>query len=124
MLNSVVKWQGKGDYPYVDNWATAKVPNSFDVYGGLPGQSEYYTINKTIVNNDTVKVNYWKAQQVKALPTYGYRPMVGIYRFSDTLVVAISKTLANKQYGDGGAWQIYIKNYKDKLSVKDTIYLK
>jgi hypothetical protein len=124
ILNSVKSWQGHGDYPGVDDWATAKVPHDFDLYGGLPGQSEYYTIDQTIIETDTMQVKYWESLQVKENPTYGYRPMVGVFDIQDSIMVAISKTLANPQYGDGGGWQLYVEGYKTELTVLDTIYLK
>ncbi len=124
LLNSVRSWQGKGDYPGVDNWTTAKIPHHFDLYGGLLGQSEYYTINQTLTETDTVKKPYWEALQVKENPQFGYRPLVGVFDIKDSLVIAISKTLANPQYGDGGRWQIYVENYRTDLSILDTIYLK
>ena len=124
LLNSVTAWQGQGDYPGVDQWATAKIPNNFDLYGGLPGQSEYYTISSTLTLADTLQQNYWESLQVKENVQFGYRPMVGVFEMKDTLVVALAKTLANPQYGSGGAWQIYVKDFAKDLTVLDTVYLK
>jgi hypothetical protein len=125
LLNTVISWQGQGDYPGVDDWTTAKIPGNFDLYGGLPGQSEYYTISQTITDTDTIVVDYWESLQVKAHPEFGYRTMVGVFDIkNDSIVVAISKTLANPQYGAGGAWQIYVGNFDEVLLVLDTIYLK
>jgi hypothetical protein len=125
LLNTVISWQGQGDYPGVDDWTTAKIPGNFDLYGGLPGQSEYYTISQTITDTDTIVVDYWESLQVKAHPEFGYRAMVGVFDIkNDSIVVAISKTLANPQYGAGGAWQIYVGNFDEVLLVLDTIYLK
>ncbi len=125
LLNDVISWQGQGDYPGVDDWTTAKIPGNFDLYGGLPGQSEYYTISKTISDSDTIMVDYWESLQVKAHPQFGYRSMVGVFDIiNDSIVVAISKTLANSQYGAGGAWQIYVGNFNEVLQANDTIYLK
>ena len=111
-------------YPGVDNWVTTKIPNNIDLFGGLPGQSEYYTIDQTIIDADTMQVDYWESLQVKPHPEFGYRPMVGVFDITDTIVVAISKTLANTQYGEGGVGQIYVANFNDFLIVMDTIYLK
>jgi hypothetical protein len=70
-------------------------------------------------------VDYWESLQVKAHPEFGYRAMVGVFDIkNDSIVVAISKTLANPQYGAGGAWQIYVGNFDEVLLVLDTIYLK
>ncbi len=125
LLKTVRSWQGQGDYPGVDDWTTAKIPGNFDLYGGLPGQSEYYTISQTITDTDTIMVNYWESLQVKAHPQFGYRSIVGVFDIKDdSIVVAISKTLANPQYGAGGAWQIYVENFNEVLLVLDTINLK
>jgi hypothetical protein len=125
LLNTVISWQGQGDYPGVDDWTTAKIPGNFDLYGGLPGQSEYYTISQTITDTDTIVVDYWESLQVKAHPEFGYRTIVGVFDIkNDSIVVAISKTLSNPQYGAGGAWQVYVGNFDEVLLVLDTIYLK
>lgn len=124
LIHKVTSWQGSGDYPGVDDWVAAKVTNEFLLYGGLPGQSEYYTVVNTLIDADTNTVSYWESLQVKENPTFGYRPMVGVFDFSDTLVVALARTLANPQYGDGGAWQIFVEDYGMELRVLDTVYLK
>ena len=124
LLNLVKSWQGSGDYPGVDNWATATIPAGLDLYGGLPGQSEYYSIDQTITDTDTMQVAYWESLQVKAHPEFGYRPNVGIFDLKQKSTVAIAKTLANPQFGSGGAWQIYLEDYKTSLTALDTIILK
>lgn len=124
VLNTARRWQGQGNYPGVDNWVTAKIPNNICLYGGLPGQSAFYSVSKTVKDADTLQVNYWKSLQVEANPKFGYRPWVGVFTVKDTLVVALAKTLANPQFGKGGAWQLYVKDYAKSLVVKDTIKLK
>ncbi|MFK7796344.1 MAG: hypothetical protein AB8E82_02745 [Aureispira sp.] len=123
LLNTVKGWQGSGDYPGVDDWAIATIPAGLDLYGGLPGQSEYYTIEQTLIDADTMKTPYWESLQVKAHPTFGYRPMVGVFDLNQVTTVAIARTLANPQYGNGGAWQIYVENYGTDLTVLDTVTL-
>jgi hypothetical protein len=123
LLNTVKGWQGSGDYPGVDEWAIATIPAGLDLYGGLPGQSEYYTIAETLTEADTMKVAYWESLQVKAHPNFGYRSDVGIFDVNATTTVAIARTLANPQYGAGGAWQIYVENFGTDLTALDTIAL-
>jgi hypothetical protein len=123
LLNTVKGWQGSGDYPGVDEWAIATIPAGLDLYGGLPGQSEYYTIDQTLIDADTMKVPYWESLQVKAHPTFGYRPNVGVFDLNTVTTVAIARTLANPAYGAGGAWQIYVENYGTDLTALDTIIL-
>ena len=50
--------------------------------------------------------------------------MVGIFSLENATVVAIAKTLANPQFGEGGAWQIYIEEFEDVLTAVDTVILK
>ncbi len=71
-----------------------------------------------------MKVVYWESLQVKENTQYGYRTLVGVFDITDTIVVAIAKTLANSQYGEGGAWQIYVENFQGDLIITDTIHLK
>jgi hypothetical protein len=124
LLNSVKSWQGHGDCPGIDAWITVRIPPDLYLLGGLPGQSEYYTINQTITESDTLLTEYWESLQVKPHPEFGYRPMVGRFELADTILVAIAKTVANPQYGDGGAWQIYVQHFADELVTLDTLYLK
>lgn len=124
LLNTVKGWQGSEEYPGVDDWATATIPEGSELYGGLPGQSEYYSIKQTLIDADTLKVPYWESLQVRAHPTFGYRPDVGVFNLNKTITVAIARTLANTQYGDGGAWQIYVEDYETDLTALDTITLK
>lgn len=123
LLHTVEGWQGSGDYPGVDEWATATIPAGLDLYGGLPGQSEYYSIDQTLIDADTMKVAYWESLQVKEHPTFGYRESVGIFDLNATITVAIARTLANPQFGTGGAWQIYVEDYASDLTALDTISL-
>ena len=123
LLNTAEGWQGSGDYPGVDDWATATIPAGLDLYGGLPGQSEYYTIDQTLIDADTMQVPYWESLQVLAHPTFGYRPYVGIFDLNQETTVVISRTLANPQHGSGNAWQIYVENFTTDLTILDTITL-
>lgn len=123
LLNTVEGWQGSGDYPGVDDWATATIPAGLALYGGLPGQSEYYTIDQTLIDADTMQTAYWESLQVRAHPTFGYRPFVGIFDLNQKTTVAIARTLANPQFGEGGAWQIYVENFETELMILDTVIL-
>jgi hypothetical protein len=118
--------QGHGSYPGVDDWFSVRIDSGVTVWGGLPGQSSYYSIIATYDSANGEKVAYWKLLQVKPHPVFGYRPYIGGYRLTKTIHAAISRTLANSQYGDGGGWQIYIQNYHtdllkvSELTLKDT----
>jgi hypothetical protein len=124
VLNTARRWQGQGEYPGVDYWVTAKIPNHIKLYGGLPGQSAFYSVSNTVRAADTLQTIYWKSLQVQENPKFGYRPWVGVFEVKDSLIVAIAKTLANPQFGKGGAWQLYVKDYVKSLVIEDTICLK
>lgn len=120
LLIKAKRWQGSGNYPGVDNWQVFEIPANTKLYGGLPSQSEFYSIEQSLkaVNNN--KVKYWESLQVAPHPTFGFRPKVGEYTLNTALKVAVSKTLANPQFGVGGAWQIFVLDFKNKLTfVKD-----
>jgi hypothetical protein len=109
-------WQGQGDYPGVDNWFAVEINYGLVVLGGIPGQSEYYTIASTYKTSNGDKTTFWQMLQVKAHPQFGYRTQVACYVTNNSFHAAISRTLANTQFGDGGAWQLYIENYSTNLS--------
>jgi hypothetical protein len=107
-----------------DKWVAAKIPRNTNLYGGLPNQCALYSVSKTLKNADTLLIKYWKSLQVESSQISGYRAWVGIYNVKDTIVVAISRTQANPQYGNGGAWQLYVKDYDKHLVLNDTIKLR
>ncbi len=114
----------KAGHKGVDKWVAAKLPKNIYLYGGLPEQSAFYSVSKTVKNADSLLIKYWKSLQIESNQIYGYRPWLGVYRVTDTIVVALSQTLANPQYGKGGAWQLYVKDYAKRLVLNDTIKLR
>jgi filamentous hemagglutinin len=116
LLIKAKRWQGSGNYPGVDNWQVFEIPANTRLYGGLPGQSEFYSIEQSLkaVNNN--KVKYWESLQVAPNPTMGFRPKVGEFLLNSSTKVAVSITLANPQFGKGGAWQVFVVDFKNKLT--------
>jgi hypothetical protein len=123
LLTKVCGWQGGGIYPGVDNWETVEMPAETRLLGGLPGQSEYYTIERSLQDVDLNRQAYWESLQVKAHETFGYRPKVGVYVLTSSSHAAIAKTTANPQYGQGGAWQVFIDDFKTKLECIEEVVL-
>ncbi|HRE39965.1 MAG TPA: hypothetical protein PLG90_01435 [Ignavibacteria bacterium] len=115
-VNSAKRFQGHGDYPGVDDWFAVEIKFGMVMLGGLPGQSAFYSIIKTYEESGGNKESYWKLVQVKPHPVFGYRPNLGVYQNNQKIKAAISKTLANPQFGSGGGWQIYISNYDSALT--------
>ena len=48
---------------------------------------------------------------------------IGEYEVTRNIQVAISRTLANTQYGKGGAWQLFVENYTADLRLIREIVL-
>jgi hypothetical protein len=81
-------------------------------------------IEQSIKNVNFDKVNYWKKLQVKPDKQLGYRSKLGEYTVKTNVKVAISKTLANSQHGDGGSWQVFIDDFTNNLTFVKEILLK
>ena len=124
LLIKAKRWQGSGNYPGVDAWEIFEISANTKLYGGLPGQSEFYSVEKSILDVNYDKVKYWESLQVAPHPTFGFRPKVGEYTVNALIKVAVSKTLANPQFGKGGAWQIFVDNYNKKTTFIKEIPLK
>ncbi|PWK28361.1 hypothetical protein LV89_01145 [Arcicella aurantiaca] len=124
LLIKAKRWQGSGNYPGVDAWEVFEIPAQTKLYGGLPGQSEFYSIEKSLTDVNYDKVKYWASLQVSPHPTFGFRPKVGEYTVNNTIKVAVSLTLANPNHGAGGAWQVFVSDYTKKLTFVKEIPLK
>ena len=123
ILAKAKQWQGKGDYPGVDDWEVYEIPAGTKVYGGLPGQSEFYSTFDNLQSVEFDKVKYWESLQVKPNAIHGFRPKVGEYTIKKDIKVAVSRTLANPQFGRGGGWQVFIENFSDDLEFVKEIKL-
>jgi hypothetical protein len=124
LLIKAKRWQGSGNYPGVDAWEVFEIAANTKLYGGLPGQSEFYSIEKSLLDANYDKVKYWQSLQVAPHPTFGFRPKVGEYTINTPIKVAVSKTLANPKHGQGGAWQVFVDNYTKKTTFVKEILLK
>ena len=124
LLVKAKRWQGSGNYPGVDAWEVFEIAADTKLYGGLPGQSEFYSVEKSLLSVNYDKVKYWESLQVAPHPTFGFRPKVGEYTVNALIKVAVAKTLANPQYGLGGAWQIFVDDYTKKITFVKEIPLK
>ena len=124
ILAGAKKWQGKGDYPGVDDWEVYEIPAGSKIYGGIPGQTGFYSTFDNLQNVNFDKIKYWESLQVKPDDILGFRPKVAEYTTKETIKVAISKTLANSQFGKGGGWQVFVDDFANKLELAKEIPLK
>ncbi len=109
------QWQGKGDYPGVDDWINIKIEKGTKVWGGTPGQSNFYTTENTmkIVGNDATKLN--QGLQVGKVKYPLFREGMTQYEVTQDITVGFSKALANPQFGAGGFDQYFIPDYINVL---------
>ncbi|MCU8488010.1 hypothetical protein M2G38_22155, partial [Vibrio vulnificus] len=116
--------QGAGDYPGKDSYRDIILKKGKIIYGGTPGQSEFYTTVSALKRADYSSEKLFNGVQVAPgdparIPVHPitglYRPGVSAYEVVDDVPAAFGRTLANPQHGSGGLPQIVIENYKAYL---------
>ncbi len=109
-------WQGRGSYSGVDDWSNITIGKGTKIWGGAPGQSNFYTTEEAmqIVGNDATKLN--QGLQIGKGNYPQFRPGMTQYEVTQDITVGYSRALANPQYGAGGLDQYYISNYENVLS--------
>ena len=106
-----------------DLWAMTTVPKGSLVYGGLPGQSAYYTTEQTLLDGSFDSATIFDSLQVAPHPEFGYRPEMGVYQVLEDAQVPTGQALANSQIGTGGAQQYFFGNYGQQLQLVGRIPL-
>ncbi len=107
-----------------DKYSMVTIPKGTILYGGLPGQSVFYTDFKSVKASGLNKTVLWQGLQVRPHPDLGYRPQLGVYRVLQDLRVPYGEASANIDFGPGGFTQYYIQNFKSTLELIKTIDLK
>ncbi|WP_394663887.1 RHS repeat-associated core domain-containing protein [uncultured Sphingomonas sp.] len=98
-----------------DEWGMIKLSAGDRVFGGIPGQSAYYTDASTLAASGGSRTSLFQSLQVKPHPEFGYRPTMGEYEVLSDMRVPSGTVRANPAMGEGGGRQFFIENYKDKL---------
>ena len=106
-----------------DAWSMTHLNKGDIVYGGLPGQSSYYTSERSLVSSGYNRNNLFSSLQVKPDPIRGYRPSVGVYEVQQTVRVPKGIIKANPNFGVGGGDQFFIKNFNNTLKLTNRIEL-
>ena len=83
-------WQGSGAYPGTDTWRTVTLEKGTIVYGGIPGQSEFYLSKESLEMSGKIKETLWESAQVKPHDKFGYRSQVQAYVLTEDIKVAVS----------------------------------
>ncbi|GLQ51349.1 hypothetical protein ACFFJT_09100 [Dyella flava] len=106
-----------------DNWTMTTLPKGSLVYGGLPGQSAYYTTEQTLLDGNFDSATIFDSLQVAPHPEFGYRPEMGVYQVLEDTQVPTGQALANPGIGSGGAQQFFFGNYGTQLQLINQIPL-
>jgi len=110
-------WQGKGNYPGVDNWVNVTLHEGDVVYAGAPGNSPFFTTAEAVANSGGDAATLFQGLQVAAHPQFGYYPGVTVYMITEETPAAMSTASANPQHGTGGSPQYFIPNPKTRVPV-------
>jgi hypothetical protein len=100
-----------------DDWGMTTLRSGDRVYGGLPGQSSYYTSTATLEAADGSRSTLFQSLQVKAHPEFGYRPKVGEYELVTDVTVPSGVVRANPRLGVGGGDQFFVRDYQNSLKL-------
>lgn len=114
-------WQTSPDYPNADDWIEITLRKGDTIWGGTPGQSNFYTSNEVMneVGKDATKL--YEGLQVGKNGYPQYREFMTQYIVKEDITVAYSKALANPQYGAGGYEQFFIDKYEQVLEAIKTV---
>jgi hypothetical protein len=114
VLDRATKSQTAAGYN-ADEWKLTNLKPGDVVYGGVPGQTEYYTTKATLDASELNAVKLFKSLQVRPHPTLGYRVQVRQYTVQKMVAVPFGKAAANPKLGPGGGDQYFIAEFKDVL---------
>ena len=98
-----------------DEWGSTSLRTGDRVFGGLPGQSAYYTDAATLEASQGSRASLFQSLQVQAHPEFGYRSIMGEYEVTQSMRVPSGTALANPVHGVGGGNQYFIQNYGNSL---------
>ncbi len=108
------KWQGHGDYPGIDNWTDVTIKKGSYVWGGYPGQSNFYTTTSDIMSAGNDANIIFKGLQVGTTKEFPlYRSYMNLYEVPYDMNIAISQAMANPQFGVGGFTQLFFPDFTD-----------
>ncbi|MCD4825464.1 MAG: hypothetical protein K8S55_12775, partial [Phycisphaerae bacterium] len=116
--------QGRNPYAGVDRFRNITLKEGTTIYGGAPGQSNYYTTASGLQRSGGSASNLFRGLQVERNDLLGYRPGVTAYRVTQDVPAAFGRALANPQHGTGKLPQIVLENYKSVLQPLYSIPLK
>lgn len=106
-----------------DDWGMTTLPKGSKAYGGIPGQSAYYTAEMSLANANLSRTSLFQSLQVSPHRVFGHRPQMGVYEVMSDIRVPYGIVRANPSLGPGGATQYFVRDYSTQLRLLDTINL-
>ncbi len=106
-----------------DEWGMINLKKGDVIYGGLPGQSAYYTSLDTVLSSHGNKALLYDALQVSPHPRQGFRNQIGIYEVSRDIRVSHGTVSANPSFGTGGGQQYLVRNFSTSLELRNQLSL-
>ena len=85
------------------------------MFGGLPGQSAYYTDAATLSASGGIRTALFESLQVRPDPVLGLRSSVGEYEVVRDIRVPFGSVRANPSYGFGGGNQFFVGGHANSL---------
>ena len=107
-----------------DVWTMTTLKKGDIVYGGLPGQSAFYTNEEAVLASQGNKTTLYKNLQAKSNPERGgYRSNLGEYVVTQDMRVPTGLVSANPTLGTEGARQFFIHNFGNRLQLINDLEL-
>lgn len=85
------------------------------VWGGEPGQSNFYTTNEVAESIGTDATKLYQGLQVSKGDYQQYREFFTQWKFNQDTLVGFSQAKLNSNFGVGGFDQYYVPNFTDVL---------
>jgi len=108
-------WQGKGNYPGVDEYEDIIIKKDNIIYRGEPKGTDYFTTKAAIEESGYSATNLFKGLQVRKSLEFGYRSEMQGYISTIDINAAYGKAIANSQNGVGGLPQIFVPNSNELI---------
>jgi hypothetical protein len=106
-----------------DHWIPKQLKKGDRIFGGLPGQSAYYTDSVTVDAANGSREALFRSLQIKPHPEFGYRPKIGIYEVIKDMEVPGGIVKANPALGPGGGGQVFIDDFGTSLRLVGEVAL-
>jgi hypothetical protein len=121
IVQTAANKDGVINYPNADNWIASRIPKGTIIYNALPGGENlgnFYAIINDNINTVQLYRNRLQVMLPDATKGFTERTIIGVYIVDKDIDVAVSKALANSQYGQGGGWQLYLETNDAKRNIR------